>query len=304
MAYDIVDFGWLGDLPKQFPRRAPACHERAHARRSRPRRRSRLWPRGNGAARRRRHRWRRVAGAAGGGALSIARPIRPGGARRPSAPSAMPIGPTACISASSTRRSRAGECRPASVVVRMWDSHVHSRRPRRPVLRRSVGDRRSPNATAGHAIDAPAGGANVAGFAEPTTLITGLIGDRVMARALSTHATAAPLARWSRAYSALARQPSARRHGRLRDGVTQSRQHHVRSPRQRASRRPISCARCRVRCRHPQRRNSSHPTCRKCDCELRVQKGHWNDNIARAVLINSRLFVDLADVRFTPYRDR
>ena len=82
--------------------------------------------------------------------------------------------------------------------------------PADPSYRRSVSDRRSPSATAGHAIDPPAGGANVTGFAEPTTLITGLIGDRAMARARSTHATAAPLARWSRAYAALARQPSAR----------------------------------------------------------------------------------------------
>ena len=259
-------------------------------------------PRGNGAARRRRHRRRRVAGAAGGGALESrdryglaarggrARPAQCRSVLRPA-------------SAPARRDDRGREIRPASAVVPMGLScSFPVAPPTRPTGAASA-IAGSPNATAGHAIAPPAGGANVAGFVEPTTLITGLIGDRVMAQARSTQATAAPLARWSRAYSALARQPSARSMAGFE--MASRNLANTMSARLGTTFTPADiCARCRVRCRHPQRRNSSHPTCRKCDCELRVQKGHWNDNIARAVLINSRLFVDLADVRFTPYRDR
>ena len=230
MAYDIVDFGWLGDLPKQFrDERRRATRERTLA----------DLGRGGDLDYGRAGTALLAAGDTEGGvslarlaeARSIARPIRPGGARRPSARSAMPIGPTACTSASSTRRSRARGSPPGFRRRSRWDFMFIPGGPADPSYRRSVGDRRNPDATAGHAIDPPAGGANVSGFAEPTTLITGLIGDRLMARALSAtcHRRAAG-ALVASLFGAGATAVGAQ-HGRLRDGVTQSRQHHVRSPR-------------------------------------------------------------------------
>ena len=209
MAYDIVDFGWLGDLPKQFrDERRRATRERTLA----------DLGRGGDLDYGRAATALLAAGDTEGG-VSLARLAEARSHRATD---------TAWRREEAERAQRNAD-RSYGLHQRQLDATIEGERippgfrrgpdgtlmfipggPADPSYRRSVGDRRNPNATAGHAIDPPAAGANVSGFAEPTTLITGLIGDRVMARALSAPATAAPLARWSRAYSALARQPSAR----------------------------------------------------------------------------------------------
>lgn len=73
----------------------------------------------------------------------------------------------------------------------------------------------NPSGSAGHAAGMAAGGAVMAGvmhgsLVEPITAISAVVGSNVAARMLGAPATAASMARWTRAYDNLARAPGAR----------------------------------------------------------------------------------------------